>query len=159
MIHDMSNKSTLIIYKKGNKGFNFQYFLALSLFTAVYTAGQVPVVICSFYCCLCLCGVFKIIEFSFKAQFASTRALSLFKLQPITIQGVEIVGLGLGLGIRGRSWVGLGVCKVGGVRSGSDSSPWISCSAISFVAGNERSRDWRLSSSALKSPLVNYFIP
>jgi len=45
-------------------------------------------------------------------------------------KGWRWVGLGVGLGIRGRSWVSVGVCKVGGVGSGSDSSPWISCSAV-----------------------------
>jgi len=40
----------------------------------------------------------------------------------------------VGLEIRGRSWLGLGVCKVGGVGSGSDSSPWISCSAVSTIS-------------------------
>jgi len=42
----------------------------------------------------------------------------------------------VGLGIRGRSWVGLGICKVGGVGSGSDSSLWISCSAVRTISIN-----------------------
>jgi len=43
-------------------------------------------------------------------------------------------GLGVGLGIKGWSWVGLGICKVGGVGSGSDSSPCISCSAVRNIS-------------------------
>jgi len=42
----------------------------------------------------------------------------------------------VGLGIRGWSWVGLGICKVGGVGSGSDSSPWISCSAVRTISAH-----------------------
>ncbi len=34
-------------------------------------------------------------------------------------------GNGVGLGIRGWRWVGLGICKVGGVGSGSNHTPWI----------------------------------
>jgi len=49
-------------------------------------------------------------------------------------QRVEMdIGLGVGLGIRGWRWVGLGICKVGGVGSGSNSSPWISCSAVRML--------------------------
>ncbi len=35
----------------------------------------------------------------------------------------------MGLGIRGWRLVGLGICKVGGVGSGSNHAPWILCSA------------------------------
>jgi len=51
----------------------------------------------------------------------------------LEIRGWSWVGLGEGLGIRGWSWVGLGIFKVGGVGSGSDSSPWISCSAVRTI--------------------------
>ncbi len=36
----------------------------------------------------------------------------------------------MGLGIRGWRRVGLGLCKVGGVGSRSNSAPWILCSAV-----------------------------
>ncbi len=36
----------------------------------------------------------------------------------------------MGLGIRGWRRVGLGKCKVGGVGSRSNHTPWILCSAV-----------------------------
>jgi len=49
-------------------------------------------------------------------------------------KGWRWVGLGVGLGIRGPRWLGLGICKVGGVGSGSNSSSWISCSAVRTIS-------------------------
>ncbi len=39
----------------------------------------------------------------------------------------------MGLGIRGWRRVGLGLCKVGGVGSRSNSAPWILCSAVRTI--------------------------
>ncbi len=39
----------------------------------------------------------------------------------------------MGLGIRGGG-VGLGICKVGGVGSGSNLIPWILCSAVRTIS-------------------------
>ncbi len=36
----------------------------------------------------------------------------------------------MGLGSRGWRQVGLGICKLGGVGSGSSLTPWILCSAV-----------------------------
>ncbi len=43
----------------------------------------------------------------------------------------------MGLGIRGWRRVGLGLCKVGGVGSRSNSAPWILCSAVRTISLNE----------------------
>ncbi len=43
----------------------------------------------------------------------------------------------MGLGIRGWRRVGLGLCKVGGVGSRSNSSPWILCSAVRTISLNK----------------------
>ncbi len=40
----------------------------------------------------------------------------------------------MGLGIRGWRRVGLGLCKVGGVGSRSNSAPWILCSAVRTIS-------------------------
>ncbi len=40
----------------------------------------------------------------------------------------------MGLGVRGWTWVGLGICKVGGVGSRSNHSPWILCSAVRTIS-------------------------
>ncbi len=40
----------------------------------------------------------------------------------------------MGLGIRGWRSVGLDVCKVGGVGSGSNLAPWILCSAVRTIS-------------------------
>ncbi len=42
----------------------------------------------------------------------------------------------MGLGIRGWRRVGLGLCKVGGVGSRSNSAPWILCSAVRTISKN-----------------------
>jgi len=49
-------------------------------------------------------------------------------------KGWRWVGLGVGLGIRGPRWLGLGKCKVGGVGSGSNSSSWISYTAVRTIS-------------------------
>ncbi len=40
----------------------------------------------------------------------------------------------MGLGIRGWRWVGLGICKVGGVGSRPNLAPWILCSAVRTIS-------------------------
>jgi len=51
-----------------------------------------------------------------------------------TFKGWRWVGLGVGLGIRGRRCVG--ICQVGGVGFGSNSTPWILCSAVRTRSSN-----------------------
>ena len=69
---------------------------------------------------------------------------------------------GGGVGSRYKGWrlVGLGICKVGGVGSGSDSSPWISCSVHLYVHFFDSVTGvWILSQSKSPAKHLGWFKP
>ncbi len=49
----------------------------------------------------------------------------------------------MGLGIRGWRRVGLGKCKVGGVGSRSNHTPWNLCSAVRTILNRARDREYK----------------
>ncbi len=66
----------------------------------------------------------------------------------------------MGLGIRGWRRVGLGICKEGGVGSGSNLAPWILCSTVRTISdertGGEFSFTGDARSTNFKLVISNY---